>query len=139
VNRIVKKAVDKIRKLQLDDPSDKERYFRGLEYSVRGAGGTPPKVVSPHQIVEWTSIPLKSQFDFWIVLDKRRAFSLLRSLGRSTSLASLQKILSPKNYRNKLDIKYKPAKVGNSLVFTYLEVLRIADDRVRSLGLPKKI
>lgn len=135
MNRVIHNALKKIKKL--DTAADRRRFLRALRYAVRGDGGMPPKVLAPQEIYKQTQIPIESQFENWILLDRLRAIDFLSSLGRSIPPEGFRKKLSARNYKSVCG-RSQPARVGNSFVFTYLEILQIANE-TRILEIPDDI
>ena len=126
INSLIKKeALEKISKL--DSEADIRRFRRALKYSAQGDGNLPPTVYSPAKIADQTGISIESQYEMWILLDRIRAVAFLDSLGRTVPPESFRKKLSAANYK-KVTGRQRPARVGNSYVFTYLEILRIVGE-----------
>jgi hypothetical protein len=124
LNSILAAAVERI--MAHDSEADRRKFLRALRYSVDGDGGTPPKVFSPHDIETETGISISEQFDFHVVIDRHRAIEFLRSLRYEPKAHSFRKRLGKNHWKKKeLFPVRKVALVGNSYVFTYLEILRI--------------
>jgi hypothetical protein len=126
VNSLIKKQALR-RILDLDSEADIRRFRRALKYSVQGDGNLPPAVYSPERIADETGISIESQYEMWILLDRIRAISFLESLGRNVPPESFRKKLSATNHKKVIG-RRRPARVGNSFVFTYLEILRIVGE-----------
>lgn len=103
--------------------ADRRRFHRALRYSALGDGGEPPKTYSPLEIESETGIPLHVQYEFFIVVSKDRALDFLAGLGYSPQKAAFKKRTTEQAYKKTFG--KTPAKVGNKLVFSYLEILRL--------------
>ena len=112
--------------LEQGTEADRRKFLRALRYSVDGDGQTPPSVWSPHDIEGTTGISIPEQFDFRILLDRHRAVEFLRSLRYEPKLHSFRKRLGVNHWQAEhLFPDRKIAAVGNSYVFTFLEILKI--------------
>jgi hypothetical protein len=131
-NSVIKEALNRIDRL--DSDADIKRFRRALKYAVHGDGNLPPKIYSPEKIAELTGISLESQFEMWILLDRKRAIQFLESLDRRVRPEGFRKKLSASNYRS-VHGRKRPARVANSYVFTHLEIMRIVNE-TRILVIP---
>jgi hypothetical protein len=109
---------------ELPSNPDRQRYLRALRYALGDDGRTPPRVQSPGQIFSLTEITVESQYKFNIVLDRKRAVKFLASIHNKPSPEAFRKKLSAANYKKRFG-KGPPARVGNSYVFTYQEILML--------------
>lgn len=127
VNPFIKKhALGKISKL--DSEADVRRFKRALKYSVQGDGNLPPTLYGPARISDETGVSIESQYEMGIVLDRILAIDFLKSLGLNVRPESFRKKMSAANYKKHTG-RQRPARRGNSYVFTYLEILNIVGEK----------
>ena len=98
--------------------------LRALHQSICGDGELPPKVLSPLEIEDNTGVPLRSLYNFGILIDKTQAVVFLDQLGFRVGGSVFRKRASEKRYREALGRRHA-AKVGNKLVFSYLEIVEL--------------
>lgn len=124
------------RKIDLVPEPDRPRFCRALRISVKGDGNLPPDTASPDQIEEHTGYSVYEQYNYGIVVGKTEAIQFLRDLGFDVREKGFKRRTTGKRYKQVFDRKV--AKVGQKLVFSYLEILKMEGISVIP-DLPKKI
>lgn len=117
-------ALKLILRLSKDQHSKYAQALRdSIEWNREGNGRQPPSAL---QVSRWHSLPLKALEAQLVLLNKAEAASLLSDVGQPIGTPSLMKhVLTEDAYFKKF--RRKVGKVGIRLVFTYAEVLVLAE------------